>query len=118
MRQEATRYLVAAPLLDIGGDVYAMLLIDELPFFCAAGRNLQTINLLLGYYTDGLSTQALSAPLVEQFPDCPPEFAFELQRLGRMYAKARRYPASWWRWDSTRTPSIGICRNNSCGSNG
>ena len=46
------------------GDVYAMLLIDELPFFALQNENLQTINLLLGYYTDGLSTQALSAPLV------------------------------------------------------
>ena len=93
VRQEATRYLVAAPLLDIGGDVYAMLLIDELPFFALQNENLQTINLLLGYYTDGLSTQALSAPLVEQVPDCPPEFAFELQRLWRMY-------------ESTQVPSI------------
>ncbi|WP_338795846.1 PelD GGDEF domain-containing protein [Acidovorax sp. DW039] len=93
VRQEATRYLVAAPLLDIGGEIYAMLLIDELPFFALQDENLQTINLLLGYYTDGLSTQALAAPLLEQVPICPPEFAFELQRLWRMH-------------QSTKVPSI------------
>lgn len=85
VRQESTRYLVAAPLLDIGGDVHAMLLIDDLPFFSLQDESLQTINLLLGYYTDGLSTQALAAPLIQEVPQCPPEFAFELQRLWRMH---------------------------------
>ncbi len=93
VRQEATRYLVAAPLLDIGGEVYALLLIDELPFFALQDENLQTINLLLGYYTDGLSTQALAAPLLGKVPACPPEFAFELQRLWRMH-------------ENTQVPSI------------
>jgi hypothetical protein len=61
-----------------------VLLIDDLPFFSLQDESLQTINLLLGYYTDGLSTQALAAPLLHEVPQCPPEFAFELQRLWRM----------------------------------
>lgn len=84
VRHERSRYLVAAPLLDIGGDTYAILLVDDMPFFSLQEEGLQTMNLLLGYYTDGLSTIALAAPLVAEFPDCPAEFAFELQRLWRM----------------------------------
>lgn len=93
VEQESTRYLVAAPLLDLGGEVHAMLLIDDLPFFALQDESLQTIQLLLGYYTDGLSMHALAEPVQQGVPDCPPEFAFELQRLWRMY-------------ESTRVPSI------------
>jgi len=93
VRQEASRYLVAAPLLDIGGEVYGVLLIDDMPFFSLQDEGLQTINLLLGYYTDGLSTHALASPLLSEVPDCPPEFAFELQRLWRMQ-------------ESTQVPSV------------
>jgi hypothetical protein len=52
--QQTSRYLVAAPW-DLGGDIYGILLVDEMPFFSVQEENLQTINLLLGYYTDGLS---------------------------------------------------------------
>lgn len=93
VNQEATRYLVAAPLLDIGGEVHGLLLIDDLPFFALQDESLQTVNLLLGYYTDGLSMHTLADPMRRQVPDCPAEFAFELQRLWRMH-------------QSTRVPSI------------
>ena len=86
--QQISRYLVAAPLLDLGGEIYGLLLVDEMPFFSVQEENLQTINLLLGYYTDGLSTQALARPLQQELPACPPEFAFETQRLWRMHQKA------------------------------
>ena len=86
--QQTSRYLVAAPLLDLGGDIYGILLIDEMPFFSVQEENLQTINLLLGYYTDGLSTQALAQPLQQALPACPSEFAFETHRLWRMHQKA------------------------------
>ena len=88
-RQETSHYLVAAPLLDIGGEIYGMLLVDDMPFFSLQEESLQTINLLLGYYTDGLSMQALAAPLLEECSDCPAEFAFELQRLWHMYQSTK-----------------------------
>ena len=84
--QQTSRYLVAAPLLDLGGDIYGILLIDEMPFFSVQEENLQTINLLLGYYTDGLSVQTLARPIVQEFPGCPALFAFEVQRLAHIHA--------------------------------
>lgn len=82
---QQSRYLAAAPLLDLGGDLYGLLIIDDMPFFSLQDENLQTINLLLGYYTDGLATQTLSRPIVEALPDCPPDFAFEAQRLSHIH---------------------------------
>lgn len=90
---QQSRYLAAAPLLDLGGDLYGLLVIDDMPFFSLQDENLQTINLLLGYYTDGLATQTLSRPIVEALPDCPPDFAFEAQRLAHIH-------------DTTQVPSV------------
>ena len=91
--QQHSRYLVAAPLLDLGGELYGLLLVEKMPFFSLQTENLQTINLLLGYYTDGLSMQALAHPILQVLPDCPAPFAFEAQRLSHIRA-------------STRVPSI------------
>ncbi|MBS0506545.1 MAG: PelD GGDEF domain-containing protein [Proteobacteria bacterium] len=86
--QQETRYLVAAPLLDLAGEMYGLLVVQEMPFFALHEENLQTLQLLLGYYTDGLSMDGLAQPLLQQFPDCPPLFAFELQRLAHIHASA------------------------------
>lgn len=83
--KQQSQYLMAAPLLDLGGEIYGVLLVDDMPFFALQEENLQTINLLLGYYTDGLSAQTLAQPLLQHWHDCPTEFAFELQRLWHMH---------------------------------
>ena len=87
--QQSSHYLVAAPLLDLGGELYGLLLIEGMPFFSLQTENLQTINLLLGYYTDGLSMQTLAQPIVAALPDCPATFAFEAQRLSHIYASTQ-----------------------------
>jgi len=76
-----SRYLIAAPLTNLNGERFGLLLVERLPFFALQDETLQTINLLLGYYADSLSVQALADPIRSRFPACPPEFAFELQRL-------------------------------------
>ncbi len=76
-----SRYLIAAPLTNLNGERFGLLVVERLPFFSLQDETLQTINLLLGYYADSLSVQALADPICSRFPDCPPEFAFELQRL-------------------------------------
>ncbi len=81
---QTSHYLAVAPLLDLAGEVYGLLAITEMPFFALQTENLQTINLLLGYYTDGLSMQALAQPIMARLPNCPPAFAFEAQRLAHM----------------------------------
>lgn len=83
--KQQSQYLITAPLLDLGGEIYGLLVVDDIPFFALQEENLQTINLLLGYYTDGLTTQALAQPLLQHWPDCPAEFAFEMQRLWHMH---------------------------------
>ncbi|CAM4047471.1 PelD GGDEF domain-containing protein [Comamonas aquatilis] len=84
-----TRYVVAAPLLDLAGEMYGMLIVEEMPFFALQEETLQIINLLLGYYTDSIAANDLSQPLIQAHPQCPPAFAFELQRMGHMYQSSQ-----------------------------
>ncbi|MDR0226500.1 MAG: PelD GGDEF domain-containing protein [Burkholderiaceae bacterium] len=89
VESEQTRYLVVAPMLDLGGDIYGLLLVEEMPFFALQEEALQTINLLLGYYTDSVAANQLAEPLLRAFPACPAPFAFELQRMEHVNRGAR-----------------------------
>ncbi|GAA4420078.1 PelD GGDEF domain-containing protein [Acidovorax lacteus] len=82
--QRQSQYLIVAPMQDLGGTTYGLLVVHEMPFFSLQEENLQTLNLLLGYYTDGLSVQTLAQPVIERLPECPAEFAFEVQRLAHI----------------------------------
>ncbi|WP_034386388.1 PelD GGDEF domain-containing protein [Comamonas composti] len=77
----ASAYLVVAPMLDLSGEIYGLLLVEEMPFFALQEESLQTINLLLGYYTDCVAANRLAQPLLQAYPNCPLPFAFELQRM-------------------------------------
>ena len=86
---QQTQYIVVAPMLDLEGEIYGLLLVEEMPFFALQEEALQTINLLLGYYTDSVAANSLAAPLLQAYPDCPPHFAFELQRMEHVNRSAR-----------------------------
>jgi hypothetical protein len=83
---EGSRYLIAAPLFDADDRLRGMLVVARLPFFALHDEMLQTLNLLLGYWGDGLDARATAQPLLRARPDCPLDFAFELQRLWNIRA--------------------------------
>lgn len=75
------RYLIAAPLSSQRESCSGMLVVERLPFLALTEETLQTLNLLLGYYADGLEKSRIAAPLLARVPDCPSAFAFEIARL-------------------------------------
>lgn len=81
---DGTRYIVVAPLADMAGRMRALLVVERMPFFALQEETLQMLNLLLGYYADGLSASALAAPLRARLADCPLDFAFEMARMWRV----------------------------------
>ncbi|MDP3636034.1 MAG: hypothetical protein Q8R51_01485, partial [Azonexus sp.] len=66
VQHQTSRYLIAAPLTGVDGENYGALVVEEIPFFSLQEETLQTINLLLGYYTDGLTMHALAQPIIAQ----------------------------------------------------
>lgn len=88
--RQDSRYLVAAPLRDLAGSVYALLVVQEMPFFALQLENLQALQLVLASYTDSLSMNLLARPIIDRYPGCPLEFAFELERLAHVHRLIRR----------------------------
>ena len=82
--ENPSRYLIAAPLTTFDGEQLGILAVERVPFFALHEEMLQTLNLLLGYYTDGLVTNRLAAQIRSRFALCPTDFAAELQRLWRV----------------------------------
>jgi hypothetical protein len=83
-----SRYLIAAPLTGPDGARHGLLVVERMPFFALNDETLQTLALMLGYYSDGLDARATARPVLEAVPDCPLEFGFELQRLWRIRREA------------------------------
>jgi hypothetical protein len=80
-----SRYLVAAPVMDSGDRVMALLTVHEMPFFALQQETLQMLAVLLGYYADSI-TQSRAATVVRGVvPDCPAPFADELAKLQRIW---------------------------------
>jgi hypothetical protein len=82
--ENPSRYIIAAPLTTFDGEQRGLLAVERVPFFALHEEMLQTLNLLLGYYTDGLTAQQLATLIREEIPICPVDFSAELQRLWRV----------------------------------
>lgn len=78
-----SRYLVVAPLR-ADEALLGLLVVKQAPFFALHQDMLQTLNLMLSYYADGLMARETIGPLLMQV-SCPPEFALELIRLGHIH---------------------------------
>ena len=80
----SSRYIAVAPLNTLDRETIALLTVEQMPFFALNEETLQTLNLLLGYYADGLARERAIAAIRVNVPECPADFAFELQRLWRL----------------------------------
>jgi polysaccharide biosynthesis protein PelD len=78
----SSRYLVAAPIYR-HGDLTGLLVVEDMPFFAFHHETLQTLAALISYFSDGYVTQ-LADRILARVPDCPREFAVNLERLSRV----------------------------------
>ncbi|ARG97992.1 hypothetical protein B6N58_10155 [Legionella micdadei] len=76
-------YLIVAPFLDQNNEVYALLVVQEMPFLKLNMDNLDSIDLFLNYFTEG-NCDVNADKILEKFPDCHVDFANELQRLVKL----------------------------------
>jgi hypothetical protein len=76
-----SRYVIAVPMKTFDGELVGLLAVERVPFFALHEEMLQTLNLLVSYYVDGLDMRKLAADIQKEFSACPDDFAAELQRL-------------------------------------
>lgn len=74
-------YLVAAPMISSNKKWRGLLVIKDIDFWALNTETLQTLSLLLSYFSDELISVNRSIALLKAFPTCRPIFAKELYKL-------------------------------------
>ncbi len=80
----ATEQLVVAPMLAANKKIIGVLAVSNMPFFALNEDNLQTMQVLLSAYSDGISSATTVLPLLARHPGCPASFVGELVILQRI----------------------------------
>lgn len=83
-----TRYIAVVPLRDAYGRVIGLLVVQHMPFLALTDDNLQFLQVLSGYYADGVRHGEIAGQLIDTYPDCPQEFALDFSRLVRLQKNA------------------------------
>lgn len=74
-------YLIATPMLGLGDKPVAMLIIKAMAFKALTADTLRVLNILVSYFIEEFTMNKDFLAVLSQYPDCPPQFAKELQKL-------------------------------------
>ncbi len=77
---EISDYVAVAPMFNAKHQLHALLLIQRMPFLSLNNDTLNTIQLLIHYFTAGYVEEG-AQNIMTIYPSCPVEFANELYRL-------------------------------------
>lgn len=78
------QYLVAAPIINSGGDLIGMMVIERLPFLSINYENLQLLSVLLNFYADIVHAGDEVDEMLDRWPTMPFRIASELAALVRL----------------------------------
>lgn len=83
-----SRYVVCAPIVGSSGRALGVLVVERMAFTALTLETLQLLQVLLAYYGDSIDYGSGTAPLLQAYPRCPPDFALEAVRLQRLQTTA------------------------------
>lgn len=76
-----SRYLVVAPLIDLSGEVFALLVVSRMAFLRLNENNLRSMSVLLNYIAADRQAVKAAGHFLKKFTDCPSDFAAEFVKL-------------------------------------
>jgi len=82
--QKTSDYLVVSPVFASDGTFYGLVAVENMPFLSLNYETLQVLTVLQGYFADGVWASSHAATLLQQYTDCPHEFAQEIYKLTRI----------------------------------
>ncbi|MBL7251333.1 PelD GGDEF domain-containing protein [Alloalcanivorax marinus] len=82
-------YWVCAPVMNSGGELIGVVVVERMPFLSIHHENLQLFGLLLNFYADVVHHGPVVDELCDIWPDLPPVFGREFEALRRL-AEARK----------------------------
>ncbi|MBA2657874.1 MAG: hypothetical protein H0U70_12970 [Tatlockia sp.] len=65
-------------------DLIGFIVIKDMPFWSLTHDNLEVFTVFAAYFTFNLAMLKKAEPLINEFPDCPPEFLKELHSLSHL----------------------------------
>ena len=77
-------YWVCAPVMNSGGGLIGVVVVERMPFLSIHYENLQLFGLLLNFYADVVQHGPVVDELCERWPGLPPVFAREFEALRRL----------------------------------
>jgi polysaccharide biosynthesis protein PelD len=86
---EASRYLVAVPMLTAADELIGLLVVSKMPFLALNDETLKKLSLMLAYIADEIWATKNAQSIQAQYPDCPTFFASELLKLFHLYRIAK-----------------------------
>ena len=85
--KEVSEYLVAAPLKPYHSDMFAMLVVERMPFLSLNQDNLKAMSVLLNYFSEDYYAVEQAKEILLTYSDCLSDFAVELKKLHRLKTK-------------------------------
>ena len=89
LNKKASNHLIIAPFINQRNQIYALLIVEEMPFLSLTNDNIETLGLLIQYFIEG-NTVKNADLILKQYPDCPVMFANELQRLTNLQIQTQQ----------------------------
>ncbi len=86
---KSSNYLIAAPLTNQENIIYALLIVEAMPFLSLNQSSIETIHLFMSYFLEG-NTVKNAQLILQRYPDCPVNFANELERLSHLQKKTAK----------------------------
>ncbi len=87
--KESHDILIVAPFINSEKNIYALLIVESMPFLKFTYTNIEILNLFLQYFLDGHAPKD-ARKFLNKYPECPVEFANELYRLIHLYRHAKQ----------------------------
>ncbi len=77
-------YLVVAPIVSSEGDLLGLITVEDMAFRALNHESLEKCMVLLSYFANEQIAAHFSKIVLENFPNCPQDFAFELIQLANL----------------------------------
>jgi hypothetical protein len=89
LKGHVSNILIVAPFINQEGNLYALLVVEAMPFLSLNDENIEIIRLLVQYFLEGNVVKNAEL-ILKNYPDCPVTFANELQRLTHLQQRTRK----------------------------
>lgn len=84
-KDRESKYLATVLLRTCDNEICGLLVIEDLAFWSLTQEVLRTLGIISAYFADDIWAVKKMAKFLKVYPDCPPQFVFELKKTQHLY---------------------------------